>query len=89
MAGLTIIDSFEHDERRDRNECCSFSTQERGGGGVEENLLSSGVDFPLSNTCQFFSLSRGEEDGKIIAAKKRMKGERVGGKEEGRRRGGY
>lgn len=58
------------------------------GVGVEENLLSSGVDFPLSNTCQFFSLSRGEEDGKIIAAKKRMKGERVGGTEEGSRRRG-
>lgn len=37
MAGLTIIDSFERDERRDRNECCSFSTQERAGeeGGGE------------------------------------------------------
>lgn len=38
--------------------------------------MSSGVDFPLSNTCQFFSLNRGEEDGK--AAKKGVRG-REGG----------
>lgn len=36
--------------------------------------MSSGVDFLLSNTCQFFSLNRGKEDGKIIAAKKRIGG---------------
>lgn len=48
-----------------------------------ENLLCSGVDFPLSNTCQFFSLNRGEEDGKIIAANKRTRGGGVGGGEGG------
>lgn len=52
--------------------------------------MSLGVDFPLSNTCQFFTPNRGEEDRKIIAAKKRMRGERAGWKagEEQRRRGG-
>lgn len=57
-----------------------------------ENLLCSGVDFPLSNTCQFFSLNRGEEDGKIIAANKRTRGGGGGGEggwEDGRRGGGW
>lgn len=35
----------------------------------------------MSNTCQFFRPNRGEENRKMIAAEKRMKGERgrVGG----------
>lgn len=51
--------------------------------------MSSGVDFPLSNTCQFFRLNRGEEDGKIIAAKKRTRGgQKVGGKTGDEEEGG-
>lgn len=37
--------------------------------------MSLGVDFPLSNTCQFFRANRGEENTKIIAAEKGMRGE--------------
>ena len=55
---------------------------------MRENLVSLGVDFPLSNTCQFFRPKRGEEDRKI-AAKKRMRRGRVRWRagEEQRRRG--
>lgn len=45
--------------------------------------MSLGVDFPLSNTCQFFRPNRGEENRKMIVAEKRMKGERAGWKEGG------
>jgi len=42
----------------------------------------------LSNTCQFFRANRGEENRKMIAAEKQMKGERVGWKVGGEERGG-
>lgn len=44
--------------------------------------MSQGVDFPLSNTCQLVRLNRREEDRKITAAEKMMRGE--GGLQGGR-----
>lgn len=52
-----------------------------------EKLLLLSVDFPLSNTRQFFRPNREKKERKIIAAKKRMRGEREGwrgAEEEGR-----